>query len=148
MLSSSIKSIAMLLKKMLVVLLLAAAVNPVAAEKSVSITSPDGLMRLGLLHRNDGSLIYQIIYKGRVIIAPSGLGMQFKSPGLSLTKFTLSGLDSSLVDESWKPVWGEVSNIRNNYRQLSLQVMVVPGVACLSIRWLHTFADGAFHPPR
>jgi hypothetical protein len=39
-------------------------------------------------------------------------------PKVSLTKFTITKVDSSTKDETWKPVWGEVSQIRNHYNEL------------------------------
>ena len=48
--------------------------------------------------------------------------MKFKSPDVSLTKFDVPAVDSSVADETWKPVWGETSSIRNNYKQLVLKL--------------------------
>ncbi|HRF16655.1 MAG TPA: glycoside hydrolase family 97 N-terminal domain-containing protein, partial [Chitinophagaceae bacterium] len=94
----------------------------VFADQSVTLHSPDGNVQLGLLHRSNGDLTYRVFYKGKTVVAPSGLGMRLKSPELSLSKFDLLGIDSSVTDETWKPVWGEVSQIRNNYKQLLVKL--------------------------
>ncbi|HRE38186.1 MAG TPA: glycoside hydrolase family 97 protein [Chitinophagaceae bacterium] len=112
----------MLLKRLLPILFLAGISTTVFADQSVTLHSPDGNVQLGLLHRSNGDLTYRVFYKGKTVVAPSGLGMRLKSPELSLSKFDLLGIDSSVTDETWKPVWGEVSQIRNNYKQLLVKL--------------------------
>jgi hypothetical protein len=93
-----------------------------AQQPSINFHSPDGNIRLGLLQGTDGSMKYSIFYKGKTVLAPSGLGMQLKTPEVSLVRFDLGGIDSSAKDETWKPVWGEVKTIRNQYRQLVVKL--------------------------
>lgn len=112
----------MLLKRLLPILFLAGISTTVFADQSVTLHSPDGNVQLGLLHRSNGDLTYRVFYKGKTVVAPSGLGMRLKSPELSLSKFDLLGIDSSVTDETWKPVWSEVSQIRNNYKQLLVKL--------------------------
>ncbi len=92
------------------------------ADQSIRISSPDATIQLELLHRSDGQLVYRVFYKGRKVIEPSGLGLKFKTPEVALEKFDLLSIDSSITDETWKPVWGEVSMIRNHYKQLTLKL--------------------------
>ncbi|MBC7872820.1 MAG: glycoside hydrolase family 97 protein [Ferruginibacter sp.] len=93
-----------------------------AQQPTINFHSPDGNIRLGLLQGTDGSMKYSIFYKGKTVLAPSGLGMQLKTPEVSLVRFDLGGIDSSAKDETWKPVWGEVKAIRNQYRQLVVKL--------------------------
>jgi hypothetical protein len=92
------------------------------ADQTIKIKSPDGNIQLELEHEGDGELKYQLFFKGKKVIASSVLGMKFKTPETTLKKFDLAGMDSLLADETWKPVWGEVSSIRNHYRQLTLRL--------------------------
>lgn len=94
----------------------------VYAEQSITIQSPDQNIQLGIMHRDNGDIVYCVFYKGKTVIAPSGLGFKLNVPALSLVKFNLLSADSSATDENWKPVWGEQSVIRNNYKQLVLQL--------------------------
>ena len=112
----------MWVKKLLFVFLVTGFIQTAYADQSLTIYSPDGNIQLGILHRTDGSIAYQVFYKGKTVIATSGLGMKFKSPDVSLTKFDVPAVDSSVADETWKPVWGETSSIRNNYKQLVLKL--------------------------
>ncbi len=92
------------------------------ADQSVHIGSPDGNLQLTLNSRDNGTLLYTVAYKGKTVVAPSGFGFKLSNPDLSLVQFNLMKVDSSAVDQSWKPVWGEQSSIRNNYKQLILKL--------------------------
>ncbi|HEV7781600.1 MAG TPA: glycoside hydrolase family 97 protein [Chitinophagaceae bacterium] len=108
----------MLSRKIFFILILAGLVKTTTAQQSYKTSSPDGTMLLEVSHSAEGALVYRITYKGRTAVAFSGLGMKLKTPDLLLAKFDMAGIDSSATDETWKPVWGESSSIRNNYRQL------------------------------
>ncbi len=92
------------------------------AQKNTSISSPNKQIFLKVAIVENGNLSYQVSYKNKTIIEPSTLGFALKRPEIMLNKFQLIGIDSSSADEIWKPVWGEVSNIRNNYKQLIVRV--------------------------
>src|SRR5689334_12634761 len=93
-----------------------------ATDRIIILHSPDGNIQINLDCRDNGDIIYRVMYKGRAVIAPSGLGFRLKVPDVSLNKFSLMSADSSMADETWKPVWGEQSAIRNNYKQLVLKL--------------------------
>jgi hypothetical protein len=112
----------MKVKKILIAFLFTGFVQAAYADQSINLNSPNGNIRLAVLYRTDGSVIYSVFYKGKTTITPSGVGMKLKTPDVSLIKFDLSSVDSSATDETWKPVWGEVSSIRNNYKQLVLKL--------------------------
>lgn len=93
-----------------------------SASGFIDIKSPDGTVALTIVHEEDFKLYYKIIYKGKEATGYSGIAMKLKSPAFLLEHFDLSGIDSAVVDESWKPVWGETSSIRNNYKQVLLSL--------------------------
>src|SRR5258705_1273560 len=117
----------MFLKKIPVTLFLIIIVQIAYADQIIKIGSPDGAVQLGFIHHTDGSIFYSVTYKGRAVIAPSVLGMKLKKPDFSLEKFDLLHIDSSVNDDTWKPVWGEVSSIRDHYRQLVLKLSDLSG---------------------
>ncbi len=92
------------------------------AQQLINTRSPGGNIQLNVRHNTDGSLHYRVLFKDKTVISFSGLGMKLVSPSAKLTLFDLKKIDSSSSDETWKPVWGEVSSIRNNYKQLVLSV--------------------------
>jgi hypothetical protein len=72
---------------------------------------------------NDSGIVkYAVSFSGKQVINPSRLGFRLKN-GIALdSNFQLVRADSVTIDETWKPVLGEVSQVRNHYRQLTVQV--------------------------
>jgi hypothetical protein len=105
--------------KKLLLLLLSAWIMHVQAQEH-NLISPNGNIRLHTLVRNDGTLLYALTYKGLPVVQPSSLAMVFKEPNVALRHFTLVQADSSMHDETWKPVWGEYSSIRDQHKELRL----------------------------
>ncbi|MBL7737820.1 MAG: glycoside hydrolase family 97 protein [Chitinophagaceae bacterium] len=114
----------------------------VHADQSIQLRSPDGNLQLEINSRDNGDLGYRVFYKGKTVIAPSGLGFRLNVPDVSLSKFTLVAADSSAVDETWKPVWGEQSSIRNNYKQLSVKLADKSGSGIILHIIFRVFNDG------
>lgn len=84
------------------------------------ITSPDGNLRLEFTVNALGEPVYQLFYKEKAVVNPSKLGLELVGdPGL-MNGFTLVEAGASTFDETWKPVWGEVSQIRNHYNELAV----------------------------
>ena len=90
--------------------------------QSVTSTSPDKNVQLEVRLQPNGKLTYQLNYKGKIVIAPSSLGMVLNNPGMELDKFILEGTDSASFDQTWEPVWGEVRSIRNNYHEKTFRL--------------------------
>ena len=94
------------------------------AMMAESITSPNGNLHLDFTVNAQGEPVYQLIYKGKAVVKPSKLGLELKDdPGL-MSNFTLTGTETSTFDETWKPVWGEVAQIRNHYNELDRKSVV------------------------
>lgn len=75
----------------------------------------------------DGIPQYAITYKGKDAIKPSRLGLELINDYSLLDNFKLKKAKKSSFDETWTPVWGESSTIRNNYNELEVQLeQIVP----------------------
>lgn len=88
----------------------------------------------------DGKPVYAILFNGREVVKPSVLGFMLETDSLFYKGFTLITADRKTVDETWKPVWGEYSSIRNNYEQLTAHLKHRSG-KLLNIVF-RVFADG------
>ncbi|MEO5563587.1 MAG: glycoside hydrolase family 97 protein [Chitinophagaceae bacterium] len=108
----------MLLRQLLTALFSTVISVAAYADQLIKLHSPDGNIELAIHNQDNGPLKYSVTYKGKTIISPSGLGFALKSPQVSLTNFKWLSSDTSVVDETWNPVWGEQSTIRNNYKQI------------------------------
>jgi len=83
------------------------------------LKSPNGNMAVRFSLQPDGTPIYSLTYKGKVVIKPSKLGLELKNDKKSLlNSFNIVDAKKSSFDETWQPVWGEVKSIRNHYNEL------------------------------
>ena len=94
-----------------------------------TIKSPDGKLSLTFSLTGNGVPTYSMTYKNKAVIKPSHLGLELAknkhaSKGFNETDlmdgFTVADTKSSSFDETWKPVWGETSTIRNNYNEMAV----------------------------
>ena len=127
------------------------------------VTSPDGKMELSFALDN-GRPTYTLRVDGKTVVAPSHLGYQLKKengekstdfdwkPSRATDKeasrkadffsdFTLEKYENNSFDETWKPVWGEESSIRNHYNELLVQLKQTKNNRFLNIRF-RLFDDG------
>ncbi|MEO6540973.1 MAG: glycoside hydrolase family 97 catalytic domain-containing protein, partial [Ferruginibacter sp.] len=102
------------------------------AGDTISIESPaKNLVCRVFLNTVDGktaNLFYELDYKNKTVIKRSGLGIHLKTPAMQLSSFELIEKGITTADENWEPVWGEVKQIRNNYRQLLLKLKTADGI--------------------
>lgn len=61
---------------------------------------------------------------------------------MQLTKFTVISTDTTLHDDTWKPVWGEVSHIRNYYKELIVRLTAKTDPGILLNVVFRVFNDG------
>ncbi len=106
------------------------------------LQSPNGNFVMDFSLSKDGKPTYQLKYKGKDVIKPSHLGFEFKTKHKEmdfavqdrvedekakdianfLSGFKIIDTKTSTFDETWKPVWGEVDKIRNNFNELAVTV--------------------------
>jgi glucan 1,4-alpha-glucosidase len=130
-----------MLKRLLALVFVFAVFN-VYADDTLSISSPSHLIQVNIYHQTDGQVKYSAYYKQKFFIKPSGLAMRFSTPDVLLNKFDVVRSDHSQLDETWKPVWGEVASIRNHYNELTLQLKDKSGSGILMNIVFRVFDDG------
>ena len=106
------------------------------------LTSPDGNFIMNFSLNQEGAPVYELTYKNKAVIKPSTLGLELKKEDANkkttfdwkertdkdqldaktnfMTGFTIKDTETSTFDETWKPVWGEESEIRNHYNELAV----------------------------
>ncbi|MDP1677265.1 MAG: glycoside hydrolase family 97 protein [Bacteroidota bacterium] len=92
----------------------------VVAITAQTIQSPSKKLTLNFAVTSDSVAQYRLSFEKKSVINPSTLGITLKDQPSFLNGFTVALVESSLVDDSWNPVWGEVKTIRNNYRELKV----------------------------
>ena len=104
------------MKRLLLIFVLAVGTFFSQAEE---ITSPNGKMKL-TFELSNGTPVYQLQLEDKTIIKASKLGLELKDAKPLLSGFTLADSQTTTFDETWKPVWGEQSEIRNHYNELAV----------------------------
>ncbi|MEM6378282.1 MAG: glycoside hydrolase family 97 catalytic domain-containing protein, partial [Bacteroidota bacterium] len=79
----------------------------------LNIYSPDGKVAVELKHIEE-ELSFQVFWNDQLLLDSSALGLV---PDQS---FTIISATKNRVDQSWKPVWGQFSKIRDHYGELEL----------------------------
>ena len=128
-----------------------------------TLSSPDGKLEMSFHLTGDGTPEYTLDYDGRPVILSSGMGFELRGvlkaqkidynadgtvsksdwkPCESLHDgFTVESVERSSHDETWAPVWGEEDSIRNNYNELTVNLVQASTERRLVIRF-RLFNDG------
>ena len=107
---------------------------------AVSITSPDGNFVLRVELTPSGAPYYTLDYKNKPVVEASVLGL--KSDQTDLTDgFRIAGTDTITVDRTWEPVWGEYSTIRDNFKEMAVNLVDEDRQREMTIRF-RLFNDG------
>ncbi len=89
----------------------------------------------------DGTPVYRLFYKNKLVIADSKLGYDLKKQPDLLTGFEIEKVERSSLDNTWEPVWGEFSHIRNHYNEMAVTLLQKTTNRRLIIRF-RLFDDG------
>ena len=106
------------------------------------LTSPDGNLVMDFSLNQKGAPVYELTFKNKPVIKPSTLGLELKREDPEkrigfewterkdkervdekmnlMTGFKVRETHTSTFDETWRPVWGEESEIRNHYNELEV----------------------------
>lgn len=86
-----------------------------------SVSSPDGRIIFDLYADTAGHPVYTVSFNGREVIKPSALGLTAKEAKYGENAVVTAG-DVASHDSTWQPVWGEYSDIRENYNERAYTV--------------------------
>jgi hypothetical protein len=104
-----------------------------------TLKSPDGNLTLSFGLTKDGTPTYSLDFGDKPVVLPSSLGYELR--GKRGTRyfsnweekdyegevdfhsgFSLKSTATDSKDETWEPVWGEESRIRNHYNELAVEL--------------------------
>jgi alpha-glucosidase len=127
------------------------------------LLSPDGNLEMTFTLNEQGAPVYELSYKHKAVILPSRLGLELKREDESaktdfdwkertdldkldsktnlLDGFRIDNVSESTFDETWSPVWGEESAIRNHYNELAVTLQQPANDRNIIIRF-RLFNDG------
>ena len=121
-----------------ILLLLAALTAAAGAAAQETLLSPDGDLKLTFRLSDTGAPTYALDFRGHPAVLPSGMGLELRGDAPALEfgteirkggygapvslydRFEQCGVERSSFDETWQPVWGEESSIRNRYNEMAV----------------------------
>lgn len=133
------------LKSLAALLLSTAAVGLPAIGQTLK--SPDGELTMKFSLTSAGEPTYELDFKDQTVVKPSRLGFEIKKTklikdGKALNDgFEIVSVDTAAVDETWQPVWGEEREIRNNYKEMTVNLRQTSTKRQMSVRF-RLFNDG------
>ncbi|WP_411846167.1 glycoside hydrolase family 97 catalytic domain-containing protein [Roseibacillus persicicus] len=93
-------------------------ITPLLAQKEM-LQSPDGSLKV-TINSNSKELKYEVHKGNELLISPSRLGFILKGLPALDGPFEILEAKPSTIDETWQPVWGQHSSIRNHANELAL----------------------------
>lgn len=125
------------MKKVIIsILTLTGAMNLAA----VSVNSPSGDLKLTVDVDATGAPFYSLDYKGKQLVEPSRLGLSADETKF-VDGFVIESTDTTSVDRTWQPVWGEYSDIRDHFNELAVNLSADNPNRKLTLRF-RVFDDG------
>lgn len=112
----------------------------VSSLSAQSISSPNGDLKFDF-KLNEGVPTYSVEYKQAPVILDSRLGFDLNGAEDLLDGFTVLSSEQSTFDETWEPVWGEETAIRNHYNELLVHLEQKATARKMDIR-IRLFDDG------
>ena len=106
-----------------------------------SQTSPDGNVKLTFALNEIGKPYYKVSYKNKEVIKESFLGLELKNTTNFISDFSIKKTEKNTFDQTWEPVWGEESKIRNHYNELLVSLYQKTSDRILNIRF-RVYDDG------
>ena len=137
---------------------LIALIIPVRAlAQTETVYSPGHTIAVNFDVKN-GVPVYNVLFNGTEIIKKSRLGLELASvkgngefnnfdnrqavnQNLLLDGFELMQVRHSSFDETWQPVWGEESSIRNHYNEMEVYLRQVELQRYITVRF-RVYDDG------
>ncbi len=133
------------MKKILVLVMTLAYAAGLLAQEAArteveTLSSPDGNLSLKFTVTEKGEPCYWLDYKDRSAILPSTMGLELRGEmphlefGAEIERghvgepvslydgFKVDSVARSTFDETWQPVWGEESSIRNHYNEMTVSL--------------------------
>ena len=127
------------------------------------LLSPNGELLMTFNLDSQGRPVYALSYKGKEVIRPSHLGLELKreDPNAPInfeydtrsdvtiidnnndlySRFSVRDVQTNTFDETWQPIWGEESHIRNHYNEMSVTLHQAKTDRFLNLRF-RLFDDG------
>lgn len=103
-------------------------ITTISAENVETVYSPDGKVKLSFSLSEEGRPQYSVDCGELPAVLTSGMGFELVGKSDDLKShldrgFEITGTSRGDCDETWNPVWGEETSIRNHYNEFVVNLM-------------------------
>ncbi|WP_170284702.1 glycoside hydrolase family 97 catalytic domain-containing protein [Kribbella amoyensis] len=96
--------------------------DEVVPQDARIVESPDRDLRVAV-SAVDGRLTYSVRHHDRVLVGASGLGVDLAGRPSLTEDMLIESVERRTIDETWKPVWGTASSVRNHANELTVHAV-------------------------
>lgn len=86
------------------------------------VSSPNQKITAEFSIDEEGAIFYSLYFKKNLVIDKSRLGLIFKEADFSNGFSKITDFNFKYIKDKWKPVWGEVAEITDEYNQLIIHL--------------------------
>ncbi len=97
--------------------------------------SPDGQISIAFSLSSDGQPQYEMNLGETKVIRTSRLGFELKNDTDLMSDFAIEDVQYDRFDNTWTPVWGEESQIRNHYNEMFISLKQSTTSRTMNIRF-------------
>ena len=130
------------MKKILTCIISLLLLNRVTAQQATPISASMNKVKLDFILDAGGRPEYKVDYAEKPLINTSRLGIKLANDVSLDSNFMVINTERKYADEQWKPVWGEVSTIRNHYEQVTIHLKQKNSLGRLMNIVFRVFEDG------
>jgi len=92
----------------------------ILSVEAQNVSSPSKTISLSFKLSSDGKPTYSVSYKTKPILKESTLGIAIKESKSLEANFRIDSIGQKSFNETWQPVLGEQSNIKNSYNEMTI----------------------------
>ncbi|WP_396143968.1 glycoside hydrolase family 97 protein [Flavobacterium sp.] len=92
----------------------------ILSVEAQNVSSPSKTISLSFKLSSDGKPTYSVSYKTKPIVKESTLGIAIKESKSLESNFRIDSIGQKSFNETWQPVLGEQSNIKNSYNEMTV----------------------------
>jgi hypothetical protein len=92
----------------------------ILSVEAQNVSSPSKTISLSFKLSSDGKPTYSVNYKTKPIVKESTLGITIKESKSLEANFKIDSIGQKSFNETWQPVLGEQSNIKNSYNEMTI----------------------------
>jgi alpha-glucosidase len=91
-------------------------------KSEISVFSPDGKTEVQIAVDDSSQIFYSVFVEDTILIQPSKLGFLQEGAPVLGKNFEIISSEKTTVDQTWEPVYGERSEVKDHYNQVEIRL--------------------------